>query len=93
MEDKAMMMTEVFAKGYKEKAAKDTFQKFTKRCRTFGDGMTQETLKNNDVSNHEIAFEVASGLIKYEPRMGYLGRESGYTLTHDGIKKVFSLMR
>lgn len=88
-----MKMTEVFSNGYKIKAANDTLQKFTKRCRALGDSLTREELRNKfNVTDAEIAEEVKEGMIKYEPSMSYLKRCIGYSLTTAGIKKVFNLI-
>lgn len=84
-----MKMTELFAKGYATKAQADTLDRFTKRCRLFGDKMDTNSLKAKGVSGAEITAEQEAGLIKYEPNCGVTRRSSGYSLTAKGIRKVY----
>ena len=88
-----MKMTTLFTEGYKEKAKDDNFRKFNQRCRRFGDEMTHKELMENGVTNQEIKEEADAGLIKYVPNCGITRRMSGYSLTLEGIKKVYSQIK
>jgi len=89
-----MKTTELFAAGYKSKIGlEETLATFIKRCRTFGDRMTETELKKRGVSAEELKEELASGSVKYEPNCGISKREIGYSLTNQGIAKAYRLMR
>jgi len=61
----------------------------TKKIRRF-DTISEENLtKRYETTQLELKAELEQGLIKYEPRCGYLGKSHGYSLTNAGIKKIW----
>jgi hypothetical protein len=58
-------------------------------CKYLCGGITRNGLKKNGITQSDIQEAVNAKLIEYQPCMGYLMRETGYTLTAAGVREVY----
>lgn len=83
-----MKLTEYLENRLSGLAKGQSLVEFNKKVRRiYGDTYSEKSLLEIGTSQMEIKVEREAGLIKYEPRCGYMGRSHGYSLTASGIKK------
>jgi hypothetical protein len=90
-EGKEMKMTETYAERFQNADTKN-LAGFTRLIR-FYDAITNKNLSRLGVSQKEIKEELEAGLIKYEPNLGISRRETGYSLTAAGVKKIYNMLK
>lgn len=86
-----MTMIELFASKYGGDEKNKTLKSFIKRIRWFGDSLTMSNIKLNDISQIDLKKEREAGLIRWEPNV-FKGI-GGYTLTTQGIKEIYKMMK